>query len=370
MITSGPPEKTRKDFPGNDGKPSGREFDNLEPVGRNVWKARLGGKLFLLKTASGNDAMSRHYLHREYEISCNLQYPYIVSVLWFEESTPVGPAIVMEYVEGSTLDAFIAGNPSGSTRRKVLDEILDAVDYLHRKGLLHNDIKPENIMISRIGNHVKIIDFGLSEVESDYMNRRLGGTAGASAPEVLSGDVAAASDASSDIYSLGKIISLLFPSRYGAIRRKCLKSEPARRYKEVMHLQRAIARRDRWGIVSAFALSSLAVLCIALLPYLHDRLEDKEIEDAVQGISREIRERYSLTRDSLLNRDITRWREEGMIISLNFSGWLANYRKEHQNEYPDIPFTIVCDTCYTDIYEDELEILLDIPFSPDGMPLY
>lgn len=53
--------------------------------------------------------------------------------------------------------------------------------------------------MTNIGDHLRIIDFGLAENEADYLNRRLGGTAEASAPEVTSGDTACASDASSDI---------------------------------------------------------------------------------------------------------------------------------------------------------------------------
>ena len=96
-----------------------------------------------------------------------------------------------------------------STRKRLLEEILEAVEYLHKKGLLHNDLKTDNILVSTIGNHIKIIDFGYSETGAEYLTRRLGGTAEFSAPEVLEGNTDIPSTASSDIFSLGGIIEAL-----------------------------------------------------------------------------------------------------------------------------------------------------------------
>lgn len=153
------------------------KFSGIKPLAGNISAAEANGRRYILKKARDNSIASLAMLRREYEISSTLQHPYILAPFMFDENTPVGPAIVMEYVEGRTLDAFICERPDINSRRRLLAEILEAVDYLHTKGLLHNDIKPENILVTHIGNHAKIIDFGLAENEADYLNRRLGGAA-------------------------------------------------------------------------------------------------------------------------------------------------------------------------------------------------
>ena len=148
MNESGPVRKTEEDLPHIG------VYADLQQIARNTWCAVRDGKRLLLKTAAGADAASRRLLRREYELTRGLQHPYIVPVFQYEPESPVGPAIVMEYVEGRTLRAFIAEKADANSRKKVLLELLDAVEYLHRKGLLHNDIKPENVLVTAVSNDV------------------------------------------------------------------------------------------------------------------------------------------------------------------------------------------------------------------------
>ena len=166
----------------------GSGYADIIQLGKNIYCAVSDGKKVLLKTAKEPGPDSYVLLRREYEISCNLVHPYILSPIRFDEHAPVGPAIVTDYVEGKTLQEFLLNGPNDGVRRKILYEILDAVEYLHRKELLHNDIKPSNILVSDIGNDICLIDFGLSENDAHYLSKRLGGTAGASALEVLGVD--------------------------------------------------------------------------------------------------------------------------------------------------------------------------------------
>ena len=126
-----------------------------------IHKARRGTKHIILKSAVHKDAMTTEFLRREYELGSTLSHSCIVTTLGFEEDTPAGPALVLEYIEGVPLEEYIATHPTDSATDRVIDDILDGVDYLHHRGILHNDIKPSNIIVNPHGA-ARIIDFGLS----------------------------------------------------------------------------------------------------------------------------------------------------------------------------------------------------------------
>ena len=71
--------------------------------------------------------------------------------------------IVMEYVDGRTLAQFLAENPSKAMRERVFVQLLQAVAYMHRCGVVHNDIKLDNVLVTRADNDVRLIDFGLAD---------------------------------------------------------------------------------------------------------------------------------------------------------------------------------------------------------------
>lgn len=221
-------------------------------------KARHGTRYVALKAAVEDNAMSVSLLRREYELCRDLSHPCVVSILGFEEDTPAGPAIEMEYISGRTLDEFVATAPSAAQRRAVLNDILDGMDYLHHRGILHNDLKPDNIVVNANGA-ARIIDFGLSVSEDSVYDGAVGGTCGYSAPEVLQGDGSAG--AASDIYSLGLIINLLFGRRrYRRVARRCSRPEPAERFRNIPDLRKALAATDRRPFIWTGAGALLLVL--------------------------------------------------------------------------------------------------------------
>ena len=227
----------------------------------SLFKARYGTKYVILKTTHIHDAMHSEILRREYEIGKTLSHACIVSTLAFEENTPVGPAIVLEYIDGVTLGEYKSPVPE-----HLLHDILDGVDYLHHRGILHNDIKPDNILINKLG-HARIIDFGLSSSYDSIYTGVIGGSEGFTAPEILHGEGYAG--ASSDIYSLGLIIQLLFGNKYQKIVKKCTMIEPEARYQSIGELKRAlfVKRALPWAVCAGILV--LIIAFFAILPTAH-----------------------------------------------------------------------------------------------------
>lgn len=265
-------------------------YTETTPVSGNIYRTRKAGKFFILKTAGSSDARSLQLLRREYELNVRLSHPHIAGVYTFDENSPVGPAIVMEYLEGRTLDKFLKENPPKEAQERVFLQLLDAVGYIHRCSLIHNDIKPGNIIITNKDNDLKLIDFGLSDDDSNYLEKHLGATESYASPELLAyrhADSAASEspaasteipasansvssssaaplplDSRSDIYSIGMIMKEIFPGRHKRIISRCTQKDREKRYSNTEELKRAWKNRNR----SLYALVATLLLALVILP--------------------------------------------------------------------------------------------------------
>ena len=264
-----------------------------------ILKARMGSKYVTLKTPVSPDAMSVDMLRREYELSVRLSHPCIVSVTGFEKDTQAGPAIVMEYIDGVTLEEFCSGRlskPSKDRLKAVLHDIMDGVDYLHHRGIIHNDLKPDNIIVTGNGT-ARIIDFGLSASNDSVYSGCIGGTEGFTAPEILEGK--GSSGTVSDIYSIGKIMEFMFGgASYRRIIRRCTSLDPSLRPADIRALKEMISRRDRMPYIF-IAATALLVLAGVLAIVLHRQRSgiESQMEDRVQSYSEELAD--SLSRKKL-----------------------------------------------------------------------
>jgi len=244
-----------------------------------LYLADRAGKRFVLKTA--RDAKGLEMLKREYELSSRLQHPFIASALLWEDDTPVGPAIVIEYVRGRNLAEFLRERPSLKARERIFDQILDAVGAIHRQSIIHNDIKPENILITEADDDVKIIDFGFADADSHFLEKSIGGTRRYASPELLANET---TDARSDIYSIGILMKDMFPGRYGSIARKCTCKAPEKRFVNVSDLRAAWERRNRPVWMIAALLAIVAVGGAAALLYQRPRSADVSTEARVDTV--------------------------------------------------------------------------------------
>jgi beta-lactam-binding protein with PASTA domain len=180
-------------------------------LGRDL---RLGREVAVkvLRSDLARDPSFQVRFRREAQASASLNHPAIVAVYdTGEDRTPSGatPYIVMEFVEGETLrDVLRREGPLPIERAMSLSaDICGALDFSHRNGIVHRDVKPGNVMITPQGT-VKVMDFGIARAVSDSAATMTStaaviGTAQYLSPEQARGEGV---DARSDVYSMGCLL--------------------------------------------------------------------------------------------------------------------------------------------------------------------
>ena len=230
-----------------------------------VAKAKRYGRWWLLKGLRKEVAGEAGYqqrLRKEFEILMQLQHPGVVMAVGLEDVEVLGLCIVMEYVDGVTLKEWLTEKPTRQMKLRVMQEITDAVSYLHTKGIVHRDLKPTNIIVTANGSHVKLIDFGLADTDSHTFLKQPAGTPTYMSPEQMQ---TALADGRNDIYSLGVIMQQMeLGWHYHYIINRCLKPIE-QRYQQMGDLQQAIRSTNSRIRRIAVWLGVLLIMALILL---------------------------------------------------------------------------------------------------------
>lgn len=283
---------------------------------------------------------------QEAEKASSLDHSGIVTIHDIDEDQGLH-FIVMEFVEGETLKQVIAHGPLELEKiRQITIEICDALTITHRANIVHQDIKPENIMIRKADGHIKILDFGIaylaaspSTPEADTFHEqetppdllKQAGTPAYTSPEKWEGLLP---DGRSDIFSVGVVLYQMmtarlpfngygrddwrraicdnkpdslergrqrFSPRWKAIVAKSLAKNRDERYQSIEELRRDIentSRRPVWAKIAAVSLLALVLLVIA------------------NEIRKRVRPRPPISVTEIVNRNIT---DGGRIVMGSFS---------------------------------------------------
>ena len=170
------------------------------------------GKAFALKLISpafALDVAARQRFNDEAKLASEISHPNIVSVVDFGEDPEFGAYMVMDLIEGEPLVGDKAGPQSIRRTCESLAQIADALDHIHRRGIIHGDVKAENIMLTEESSGprrrmlARLLDFGLARRQQLGAARReelISGSPHYLAPERASG---AAPSVLADVYALG-----------------------------------------------------------------------------------------------------------------------------------------------------------------------
>jgi len=211
-----------------------------------VYTASRYGRRYLLKTLVPEYARLTDYRlqqEREFQLGVQLIHPNITATYGLEQVDGVGRCIVQEWIDGVSLDEWLQSKPSRKARERVLEQLLDALEYLHNRQLVHHDLKSDNILITRNGANVKLIDFGLSATDSTLSP--------------------VDNDPRADIVALGRLLPYILPSRR-CLARRCRDG----RFANIAALRQALTRRRRVRMLLPVLLSVAMLAVASVLFYL------------------------------------------------------------------------------------------------------
>lgn len=232
-----------------------------------------GGKEVALKMVKGDQAVELRGTNH----CLNLKHPRLVHILDVREDADGDPWVVMEYVNGETLDKAIRRHPKGLPVEQVarwFSELCDAVGYLHDQGIAHRDLKPSNVFIE--DGHVKLTDFSLCKSVSGSDRETLTqhvGTVHYMAPEIGNGNYGPSIDQYSAAVMLYELLTgeLPFdgqsqreilmkhltanpdltkvPTAFRSVLKRGLAKEPGDRYPDIRTLAKAVTKAAEGGDV-------------------------------------------------------------------------------------------------------------------------
>jgi serine/threonine-protein kinase len=171
-------------------------------------------KVPLMKLESDPAFFSR--FEREEEIGLSLDHPAILKIIPVDAAARSRPYLVMEYLQGQTLDEVMQVTRPMPERDAlhIVSRLCDALDYMHKHEVVHRDLKPQNVMLCNDGS-LRIMDFGIAKAASSKRITFGGfsptlGTPDYMAPEQVKGQ---RGDERTDIYSLGAILYEMLTGR-------------------------------------------------------------------------------------------------------------------------------------------------------------
>jgi serine/threonine-protein kinase len=222
---------------------------------------RLLGTPVCIKQEKTGDAVFRQLFEQEAKLLWGLRHASLPTLKDYYDERDFGQMMVMSFIEGDSLRTMVERDGPVDDEHVcwILQRVLDAMSYLHYHGVIHCDVKPDNIICHTREHNAVLVDFGLYAANPDGTTRAKGGTDNYMPPEFANG---LPPIPASDIYSLGKTaVSLLggrpetgalppdVPKPLGALVDAMIRHDPRSRPQDARLLAGDIAevRQRVWG---------------------------------------------------------------------------------------------------------------------------
>ena len=260
-----------------------------------VFTANYNGKKVIvkaLKKECADDAACKASLKLEFETTSILDNKYIRRALDFVQIEGMGDCIIFEYVEGKSLAEHVrVGTLSEKQVKSVLAEVCEALYYLHRNGIVHCNLNPDNIMVTANDCRVKLIDIGVPETKQEADRELLIKEMEFVAPEIIKGEDF---DSRADIYSLGKIMEFIgernISKQFSAVATHCTQFSREQRFDNISDVRSAITKGHSFVklIIVAVVLAILAGLAVIYVPKIKANVEKERAERLSVDFGREV----------------------------------------------------------------------------------
>ena len=318
-----------------------------------LYRGKRYGRWFVLK---GLPAEQQHLTdclrqqEKEFRLGIQLVHPNIAATYSLEEVPDCGRCIVQEAVDGQTMDCWLATKPDKHKRLRVMMQLLDAIEYLHARQLVHHDLKPGNILITHNGVNLKLIDFGLSDTDDS------------ASP--------APNDIQSDFCRLADLMALLRVHGGKHIITKCRQHK----YRNISALRRDITLCNKW--LHALPIALIVTILLGSIGLLgHTLWEQKAAQQAAdrqkQAVLADVHalcDREEERLRQIVNQE--KYREFAAIMFFKSSRYAA-LRDSLNTVYPpdNVMLNYFCNTIfdnwYNDLQSQLYEQLAQMPTMPD-----
>ena len=290
-----------------------------------LFTATYNGQKVIVKTLKAelaNDATCKDHLKKEYELTSELSHRNIRKALGYENVEGLGDCIIFEFIEGKSLAEHVR---------------VDGLNYMHQRGIIHCDLKPENIMITANDYKAKIIDIGLPETEYKTDRELLIKENEFIAPELIKGEEG---DQRSDVYSLGKIIEFIVErnmlSQFSSVATHCTQFSREQRFNNILDVKSVITKGFSVFkiVLLLLVLIGLGVAAYIYVPKIIERNKAEKAErlavdfnyqmDKMKAETNTLCEKYKL---SSLDEPIAlpeAWKEDSVRISQQLTPFMEH----------------------------------------------
>ena len=302
-----------------------------------VFTANSNGKKVIVKALKeeyANDAACKALLKQEYETTSMLENKNIRKALDFVTIEGYGDCIIFEYIDGKSLAEHVrVGTLSEKQVKSILTEVCDGLSYLHRNGVVHCNLSPENILVTT-DFRARLIDIGVPETKQDADRELLIKEMEFIAPEIIKGEDY---DARADVYSIGKIMEFMgernISKQFGNVATHCTQFSREQRFDSISDVRSAISKGHNFVKLIILAAVALVVIILALVyvPKINANVEkereqrlsvefDRQME-TMQGQLPELCKKYELkSLDEPIEVD---WSEDSLKLVEELRQYLA-----------------------------------------------